>query len=109
MEKKLVLHKVKFSPSCIFSKEDVLKIVSSVDENPIKIYQMEVKQEVPMTSLFDYLGRAAGAELGGQVYATAKKLKEKVESRVIQTKTYKGQVMLYRRAFLDEYFQSQRV
>jgi len=38
MEKKLVLHQVKHSPSSIFSKEDVLKIINSIDENSIKIY-----------------------------------------------------------------------
>jgi hypothetical protein len=108
MEKKLVLHGVAFSPSSIFSKEDVLRIVRSVDENPIKIYQMEPVKEIPMTSLFDYLGRAAGAELGGQVYATAKRLKETVESRIVETKNYRGQVMVYRKAFLEEYFENKQ-
>lgn len=108
MEKKLALHQVKFSPSSIFAKEDVLKIIRSIDENPIKIYQMEPVKEVPMTSLFDYLGRAAGAELGGQVYATAKRLKEAVESRIVETKNYTGQVMVYRKAFLEEYFQNKQ-
>ena len=45
MEKKLILHQVKFSPSSIFSKADVMRLVSSVDENPIKITVMEAKQE----------------------------------------------------------------
>jgi len=45
MEKKLVIHQVKFSPSSIFSKTDVLRLVSSVDENPIKITVMEPKQQ----------------------------------------------------------------
>lgn len=108
MEKKLALHQVKFSPSSIFTKEDVLKLIKSIDESSINIYQMEPVKEVPMTSLFDYLGRAAGAELGGQVYATAKRLKETVESRVVQTKYYTGQVMVYRKAFLEDYFQNKQ-
>ena len=64
------------------------------------------KQE--LVSLFDYLGHAAGADLGKQVYDTAYKLKEKVDSRIVDTKTYKGKIMLYRRGFLDEYFKKQK-
>jgi hypothetical protein len=105
MEKKLVIHQVKFSPSSIFSKPDVLKLISSIDENPIKVYQMEVKQvQEEMVSLFDFLGHAAGASLGAAVYGVANRTKEKVETREIKTKTYTGKVMLYRKSFLDEYF-----
>lgn len=109
MEKRLVLHGVKFSPSSIFSKEDVLKIVNSIDENPIKIYQMEAKQEPEMVSLFDFLGHAAGAALGAAVYGVARRTKEKVETRIVNTKTYNGKVMLYRKVFLNDYFKSQRI
>lgn len=108
MEKKLVLHQVKFSPSSIFSKADVLRIVSSVDENPIKVYQMEVKPQPEMVSLFDFLGHAAGASLGAAVYQTANRIKEKVETRIVETKTYKGKIMLYRKAFLTDYFKSKQ-
>lgn len=112
MEKKIVLHQVKFSPSSIFSKEDVLKIVSSVDENPIKVYKIEtVMTEDPaekLVSLFEYLGRAAGAELGKQVATAATRAHETMDIRVVNTKTYKGKVMLYREVFLDEYFQKKR-
>ena len=108
MEKKLVIHQVKFSPSSIFSKPDVLRLISSVDENPIKIYQMEVKPEPEMVSLFDFLGHAAGAPLGAAVYGTARRSSEKVETRIIETKTYKGKVMLYRKAFLDVYFKPKK-
>jgi hypothetical protein len=107
MEKKLVLHGVKFSPSTIFSKVDVLRIVNSVDETPIKIYQMEEKPE--MMSLFDFLGHAAGASLGAAVYSTASRTKEPVETRLVETRTYRGKVMLYRKAFLNDYFKSKRV
>lgn len=104
MEKKLVLHQVKFSPSSIFNKEDVIKLVSSVDENPIKITVMEQKPQPEMVSLFDFLGHAAGAALGAAVYGVANRTNEKVETRIVETKTYKGKVMLYRKVFLDEYF-----
>ncbi len=109
MEKKLVLHGVKYSPSSIFSKVDVMRLVSSVDENPIKIYKMEAKEQVEMMSLFDFLGHAAGASLGAAVYGVANRTKEKVETRIVETKTYKGKVMLYRKVFLDEYFKKPTV
>lgn len=112
MEKKLVLYQVKFSPSSIFSKEDVLKIVNSVDENPIKIYKIEtVMTEDPaekLVSLYEYLGRPAGAELGKKVATAATRAHETMDIRTVNTKTYKGKVMLYREVFLDEYFQRQR-
>jgi hypothetical protein len=112
MEKRLVIHGVKFSPSSIFSKEDVLKIINSVDENPIKVYKIEtVMKEDPaekLVSLYEYLGHAAGTELGKKVATAATRAHETMDMRVVNTKTYKGKVMLYREVFLDEYFQKQR-
>ena len=109
MEKKLVVNKVITSPSSIFSKVDVIKLLNSIDENPIKIFKMEIKPEPEMVSLFDFLGHAAGASLGAAVYGVARRTREKVETRIVETKTYKGKVMLYRKAFLNDYFKSQRV
>ena len=109
MEKKLVLNQVISSPSSIFSKRDVVKLIYSIDENPIKVYQMEIKPEPEMVSLFDFLGHAAGVNLGAAVYSTARRTKEKVDIRMVETKTYKGKVMLYRKAFLNDYFKSQRI
>lgn len=63
---------------------------------------MENRQE--MISLFDYLGRAAGTELGKRVHDTATKLKEPIQTREVRTKTYNGLVCLYRKEFLQEYF-----
>ena len=57
-----------------------------------------------MMSLYDYLGRAAGMELGGEVNKTAIKLKETIQEREISNSKYTGKVHLYRREFLDEYF-----
>jgi len=57
-----------------------------------------------MMSLYDYLGRAAGAELGKEVCETAVKLKETIKEREISNPKYTGKVYLYRREFLDEYF-----
>ena len=107
MEKKLVRHQVKHSPSSIFSKQDVLGILDSIDEDPIKIYQMEIKEE-PTVSLFDYLGYAAGARLGKQVAEAAVRCNEKIAKKAISTRTYTGDVLMYRPQFLKEFFNSKQ-
>ena len=107
MEKKLVRHQVKHSPSSIFSKQDVLGILDSIDEDPIKIYQMEVKEE-PTVSLFDYLGYAAGARLGKQVAEAAVRCNEKIAKKAVSTRTYTGDVLMYRPQFLKEFFNSKQ-
>lgn len=55
-------------------------------------------------SLYDYLKRAAGSELGKQVasYAAVKKIPHK--TRYVSNPSYTGEVMLYPPEFLDEYF-----
>tara|TARA_Y100001973_G_scaffold17657_1_gene25723 strand:- start:1020 stop:1247 length:228 start_codon:yes stop_codon:yes gene_type:complete len=55
-------------------------------------------------SLFDYLGRKAGQELGLSVATAAGKAGVVTETRYVVTKTYKGNVNLYPKAFLDLYF-----
>lgn len=57
-----------------------------------------------MMSLYEYLGYAAGHELGKEVYDTAIKLRETIKTQNISNVKYTGKVMLYRREFLDEYF-----
>ena len=57
-----------------------------------------------MMVLYDYLGYAAGSELGKQVAEAATKVKEKIGRREISNTRYKGEVLLYRREFLEEYF-----
>jgi hypothetical protein len=63
-----------------------------------------VEQNPELLSLYNYLGRAAGKSLGGEVFRTAMALKETVEERAISNPAYTGNVHLYRREFLDEYF-----
>jgi len=120
MEKKVVLHNVKHSPSSIFTKEDVIKLIEKIDVEPTLItikgfdfadldlselfMEKEVEQKPYLVSLYDYLGRAAGKSLGGEVFRTARALKETVEERAISNPAYTGNVHLYRREFLDEYF-----
>jgi hypothetical protein len=62
-----------------------------------------------MLSLYDYLGRAAGAELGKQVADYAAFKKTKIETRDVSNPRYTGKVMLYEKTFLDEFFKIKSV
>ena len=55
-------------------------------------------------SLYDYLGHAAGSELGQKVATAARAAGVKGEMREVSNPVYKGPVMLWPRAFLDLYF-----
>lgn len=57
-----------------------------------------------MLSLYDYLGKAAGSDLGKAVWQAAKKVKIKPEEREVSTKTYSGKILVYPISFLDQYF-----
>ena len=97
MEKELVLLLVKSSPSSIFTKKNVLEIINLITE-PV------MEQKPYMMSLYDYLGRAAGKQLGLEVNTVAVKLRETIQERYVENPVYKGTVHLYRREFLDDYF-----
>ena len=58
-------------------------------------------------SLFDYLGRPAGTDLGKQVFTESRKQNIKVQYREVKTKNYEGKVMVYPSSFLENYFNSQ--
>lgn len=60
--------------------------------------------EVKMLSLFDYLGRPAGKELGKLVATYGIIKNTKFDTRQVSTPNFKGTVLLYTREFLDEYF-----
>ena len=62
-----------------------------------------------MMSLFEYLGYAAGGELGKEVYDTATKLRETIKTQEVSNPKYQGKVMLYRREFLQEYFKTEQL
>ena len=57
-----------------------------------------------MMSLYDYLGKPAGSDLGKQVYLSAVRKNITVELREISNPKYTGNVMLYPESFLQEYF-----
>ena len=59
-----------------------------------------------MISLYDYLGHAAGPDLGKQVASAAAKAGVKHEMREVNHRGYNGPIMLYPKAFLDLYFKN---
>lgn len=60
-----------------------------------------------LISLFDYLGRAAGSDLGAQVAKYSKSIgNTEVGTRHVENKTYKGPVNLYSESFLDNFFKN---
>ena len=62
------------------------------------------KESMDMISLYDYLGHAAGPDLGKQVASAAAKSGVKHEMREVNHKGWNGPIMLYPRSFLDLYF-----
>ena len=67
---------------------------------------MEVKihNEVKYMSLFDYLGRPAGQEIGYRVSERAREFGITSLKRFVRNKKYEGKVNLYPQAFLEYYF-----
>lgn len=59
-----------------------------------------------MVSLFEYLGKPAGGQLGKQVYEAAKTNKVKTTTKEVKNKNYSGKVMMYPKEFLDGFFKT---
>jgi hypothetical protein len=57
-------------------------------------------------SLYDYLGRAAGKELGKQVAEVAASMGIKIQTRHVSNPAYTGAVCLYPESFLQLCFKS---
>ena len=55
-------------------------------------------------SLYDYLGQAAGKELGKQVAQVAASMGIKIQTRQVSNRSYSGDVCLYPETFLSLYF-----
>jgi hypothetical protein len=62
-----------------------------------------------MESLFDYLGHAAGNELGKKVAEYAKIRKAKYGIKNVENKAYKGIVLMYEHDFIKEFFEVQNL
>ena len=58
-----------------------------------------------MMSLYDYLGHAAGMQLGDQVAKVATNVGVKMDTRYVSNTKYTGNVTLYPEEFLKLYFQ----
>jgi len=61
-----------------------------------------------MLSLYDYLGHAAGGELGKEVAEAAAKANVGYKLREVSNPKYTGKVMLYPEDFLTEFFKSKQ-
>ena len=60
--------------------------------------------EVKFISLFDYLGKPAGKDVGARVNERAREFGILDKKRFIRNKKYEGKVNLYPEAFLEYYF-----
>jgi len=65
--------------------------------------------ENQMLSLYDYLGKAAGRDLGTQVYKAASAQKVKITEKQVSNPAYSGKILMYPKSFLDSYFQVEQV
>ena len=75
-----------------------------ISTNKFKNSEKLKSENMDMISLYDYLGRAAGPDLGKQVATAAAKAGVKHEIREVSNPKYKGPIMLYPKSFLDLYF-----
>ena len=72
-------------------------------------YTSTSTNDVIMMSLFEYLGQAAGSELGRAVCQAAMLKGVEMTTHEVTTKTYVGKIMRYPKSFLDEYFKQNPV
>jgi hypothetical protein len=57
-------------------------------------------------SLYDFLGKPAGKELGGEVYKQSKVIGVSTQIKEISNPKYKGKILMYPKSFLEDYFSS---
>ena len=62
-----------------------------------------------MLSLYDYLGRAAGSELGKKVADAAVTDKILISKKEVSNPKYKGEILMYPKEWLDKYFKVEQV
>jgi hypothetical protein len=65
---------------------------------------MKNSMDNKMMSLYDYLGKAAGPELGRTVHKSSKVHKVRTNIREVSNSKYSGKVTLYPKWFLDQFF-----
>jgi hypothetical protein len=59
-------------------------------------------------SLYEYLGHAAGSDLGKEVAAAASAEKVRIAVKYVQNPKYKGEIMMYPIDWLDYYFSNKK-
>ncbi len=62
-----------------------------------------------MLSLYDYLGKPAGQDLGKQVADAAVAEKIKINAKYVSNPKYSGEILMYPKEWLDKYFQVSQV
>lgn len=55
-------------------------------------------------SLYEYLGKAAGPKLGREVNKVAQETKQPYFRKYVKQGWFEGEVFMYPKSFLDEYF-----
>ena len=70
------------------------------------IYKQQKNKNMEMISLFDYLGHAAGMQLGEQVAKVATASGVPMDTRHVSNTKYTGNVLLYPEEFLKLYFKA---
>ena len=60
-----------------------------------------------MMSLYEFLGKPAGNDLGKKVYLAARSKGTSFSQREVSNPKYTGMVMIYPESFLKEYFNSE--
>ena len=68
---------------------------------------MQIKNGIEYHSLYEYLGYAAGPNLGDKVNEAAIKANQEYVTQKVSNPVYKGEVFCYTKKFLDEYFANQ--
>lgn len=67
-----------------------------------------MSNQTELISLYDYLGKAAGRELGGKVYQFALIMGAKTGTKIVPHSSYQeGRIMTYEKSFLDQFFHVQ--
>lgn len=85
--------------------ESVLENFMQGNIEIININQItEMENRTEFKSLYEYLGKAAGRELGKKVFKFAKDNKIYVEFRQVNQGGYNGHVVVYPITFLEDYF-----
>ncbi len=101
MEKAKAVKQVYYSDKQTYTKSEVLGILNTTVFTPQAVQQCD---DGDFISLFDYLGHAAGAQLGKQVAQAAASTKQQIKKKNVQTRTYSGEILMYKKGFLKEYF-----